>query len=370
MRLVDTQRGLEEAASSLASTAALYIDTEFEARREGTELCLIQISDGKSLFLIDALRFTSLGALRPVLADAGRPWVVHAGSQDVPLLVDRLGLEAPPRVFDTQVAWALTTAEYSVSLAYLKFRILGQRTGKPHQADDWKRRPLPAAQLAYAAADIEDLPALHEALRRRLEERDRSEIVFEASCELTSPTRSEPDALSLDSFRNAWQLDRDSQAALRFLVDWYNGLSPSQRGSAPEAKTLLAIASRLPETRDDLGRIKGVPRRWVNEKGDWFTGELMRATATADANSFVPIDPPPYATFEEIRWDAWLTTARAEICIELELAPELAFPGRVLKRMRSLIGAAGDRSAALGALEGWRAELLAEPFRRFLARAG
>jgi acetyl/propionyl-CoA carboxylase alpha subunit len=76
------------------------------------------------------------------------------------LLMSRLRLDARPRVFDTQVAWALVTAEASVSLAYLVFRVLGLRTTKAHQADDWMRRPLPTNQLAYAACDVAHLPEL------------------------------------------------------------------------------------------------------------------------------------------------------------------------------------------------------------------
>jgi ribonuclease D len=366
MQLVDTQRALADVASAFTGASTFYIDTEFESRRDGTDLCLVQVSDGRSLFLIDALRLASFDVLRPVLGDSSSEWVVHAGGQDVPLLVERLKLDAPPRIFDTQVAWALVSPEYSVSLAYLRFRLLGVRTGKPHQADDWRRRPLPESQLAYAASDIEDLPQLHAALKARLEEKKRAEIVYPASLELARPTRAEAEPLSLDSFRNAWQLDRQGQAALRYIVEWYNALAPDVRATAPDVKTLLSIANRLPETREDLARIKGVPRRFANEEGNRFTGALMRATATADDASFVPIDPPPYATFEEIRIDGFLAQARAAISIQLEIAPELAFPSRILKRMRAAILEAGDDLKALDALDGWRAELLSRPLKSFV----
>lgn len=364
MQWVDTHRVLEDAAKSLAPAKALYIDTEFESRRDGTELCLLQIGDGKSLFLVDALRLTSFAPLHPVLA-GNAEWVLHAGTQDIPLILERARIDEWPRVFDTQVAWALTSAEPSVSLAYLKFKLLGVRSGKPHQADDWKRRPLPESQLAYAAADIEDLPEMHRLLQARLAEKKRGDVVYDASAEATKPMRSEIEPISLDSFRNAWQLDPQGQAALRWIVSWYNGLSTRERESAPEMKTLLAIAGRLPQTREDLGRIKGVSRWFANEQGNRFVGELMRATASADDGSFVPIDPPPYATFEEIRLDGWLSQMRSEISIELEIAPELAFPSRILKKMRNLAVETRDRTRAGEALEGWRKELLGPAFLRF-----
>ena len=157
-------------------------------------------------------------------------------------------------MFDTQVAWALLGAEYSVSLSYLQYRLLGIRTGKAHQADDWKRRPLPASQLAYAAADIVHLPELRRLLGERTAELGREQMVIEASRETVWPEPEPPMPLSLESFRNAWQLEEKNQAALRALIEWFNALDARQRSRAPEPKTLLSIAARLPENVADLGR--------------------------------------------------------------------------------------------------------------------
>ena len=359
MRLCDTREALEAAASELAGAERVFVDTEFESRREGTTLCLLQISCGKQIFLVDALRLAELAPLRPALATS--EWVLHAGREDVPLIAARVGIAEPARIFDTQIAWALLGPEHSVSLPYLVFRVLGIRTGKSHQADDWRRRPLPESQLAYAAGDIEHLPAIFSELEARAEKLGRAGIVREASAESEWPPVEQASKLSLDSFRNAWQLDPHSQAALRFIIDWYNGLSASERARAPEQKTLLAIASRLPESGADLGRIKGVPRRFAAEQGNRFAGRRMRATAQADANDFVPIDPPPYATFDEILLDGWLADLRARLCARIGVAPELALPNRVLRRMRDSILEAGNRAAAPSALDGWRSALLAEP---------
>ena len=246
MHWVDSQAELSRVAADLAGARALYLDTEFDSGRGETLLCLLQISGGASIHLIDTLRLSSLEALRPVLCDPELEWVVHAGSQDVALVMARVGLSEMPRVFDTQVAWALVSPEHSVSLAYLRFVLLGVRSGKAHQADDWRRRPLPQTQLAYAAQDIEDLPALRNELGRRLAESGRERFVHAASLEAVTPSAADAESLTLEGFRNAWQLDVHSQAALRWLIAWYNGLSAVERAGAPDPKTLLAIAGRLP----------------------------------------------------------------------------------------------------------------------------
>jgi ribonuclease D len=368
MKLVDSGPELERAIDALRGARTLYVDTEFESSRAGTTLCILQLSAGGEVFLIDALAFADLSPLRAVLGEPKAEWVLHAGQQDVPLIANSLSLAQPPAVFDTQVAWALLGPEHSVSLSYLVYRLLGMRTGKSHQTDDWRRRPLPPAQLAYAAGDIEHLPALQRELSARLDALDRRDAVLSATAELLWPPVDPPLAISLESFRNAWQLDRHGQAALRFIVDWYNALDARTRLTAPEPKTLLAIAARLPQSAAELGRIKGVPRRFAAEAGERFVAELLRATAEADAADFVEIAPAPYATYDEVRLDGWLAYARAEVSAELGMAPELAFPGRVVRRMKSAIERSGQPVSGAEALTGWRQALLAETYLAFCTR--
>lgn len=359
MRLVDSPPALARTAKELSGATQLFIDTEFESTREHRTLCLLQISRGESVYLIDTLRLGDLSALTPVLQDEGTEWVMHAGQQDVLLLLERFKLKQTPPIFDTQIAWGLLGPEPSVSLAYLQFKVLGLRSGKAHQADDWKRRPLPQSQLEYAAGDIEYLPELREELGARLRSKKREQCVLEASREALVPSVDPPPELNLDSFRNAWQLEPPNQAALRALMDWYNGLPAHKRAQAPAPKTLLAIASRLPEEGQDVTRIKGVPMGWGRRYGDQVAALIVKAVNSARSGDFVPIDPPPYATFEEIRLDAYFSTLRAEVCAKLQVAPELAMPTRVLRRLRHALLESGT-SGALSELEGWRGELCRE----------
>jgi ribonuclease D len=356
-QLVDTDAGLAEVTRSLSGADTYYLDTEFESARSGKTLSVVQVSRGDDIHLVDALRLRHLEPLGRVLGRSGVTWVLHAGLQDVELLERRLGLREVPRLFDTQIAWGLTGPEASVSLAYLQYRVLGIRSMKPHQADDWMRRPLPRSQLEYAASDIEHLPALHEALLADARKLHREDAVFEACRELLLPTEEAPAApLSLASFRNAWQLDAEAQAALRFLIEHQRSLRDG-RGSLG-TKTLLAIASRLPRKPSDLERIKGVPGWWARRHGKGVLDGIRKAVAAVDEASFEPIEPPAYATWEDIRHDGWLAFARAEVSARARVAPELGFNGRVMKAMRRSLADDPRREAAAGALEGWRRELL------------
>ncbi|MBX3184937.1 MAG: hypothetical protein KF915_20110 [Polyangiaceae bacterium] len=365
MRLVDSSPALAQVARELSGQPVLFIDTEFESTRDGRTLCLLQVSSGERVYLVDPLRVPKLDPLIPVFANPEVEWVLHAGQQDVLLLREQFNLRETPRIFDTQIAWGLLGPEPSVSLAYLQFRLLGLRAGKAHQADDWKRRPLPQSQLEYAASDIEQLPALRAALSERLSAKGRLPALFDACHEALAPSQEPPPLLSLESFRNAWQLGAPSQAALEALIGWYNAQPAGGRIAAPAPKAMLAIASRLPETADELCRIKGVPMGFGKRHGAALAALVREAARSAQSEGFRPIDPEPYATFREIRLDAYLTTLRAEVCAQLELAPELALPMRVLRQLRGELLQGGS---ALSALPGWRGEVMGDAVKAHLER--
>lgn len=369
-RLIQSTGELSAAATELSSCLAdaeekrLYLDTEFESNRSGTQICLLQISAGKTNFVVDTLSVRDLSILGPLLSDPAHCWVLHAGLQDVDLIVEAAKIPRPTRLFDTQIAWALTTAEASVGLAYLQFKLLGVRSKKAHQADDWVRRPLQQSQLRYAASDVDYLPPMTELLMSRADALGRVDIVMKACREALSPLREPPAPLSLASFRNAWQLGARSQAALLYLVAWFNRLPPLERRHAPENKAFLSIASRLPEDVGALSRIKGVPRNFVGKHGREVVDGLKKAAEEAQTEDFVPIDPPPYLSFEEIRLDAWLSQMRATLSISEQFSPEFVLPQRLVRRMKTALTEEG-LDEFLASLVGWRHEFLHEKMQQF-----
>ncbi len=370
MRFIQRDEELAEAIEHLKGASTYYIDTEFDATRRQTTLSLVQVSRGDEIFLFDALSLTQLGELGDVMVRDDVEWVLHAGLSDVELLLERFRKPKPPKLFDTQLAWALLGPEASVSLAYLQYRILGLRTMKTHQADDWMRRPLPEAQLRYAATDIEHLPAIFSSISERLEAVGRLNLVAELCREMLWPKPELPPPLTLASFRNAWQLHPNNQAALRFLMEWYNGLPAWERDRVPQSKTLLSIASRMPRNAADLMRIKGVPANFNRAHADNVVRGIHRAVREVTPEQFVQIDPLPYATFDEIRLDAWLGFVRAEVSAEVGIAPDLLLPARVVRDMKDKVVEKGDRSALLTCLEGWRADLARKPLERFVSEPG
>lgn len=368
MKFIDEAEGLEAAIGSLKKADRLFIDTEFESNRKGTSLCLVQVTDGGGeVFLIDA-QALDIHPLRKALGRKKVEWVMHAGKQDVDLLMDALKLRYRPRLFDTQVAWALVSPEHQVSLAYLEATLLGVVPEKGMQTDDWTRRPLSEAHLAYAAADVEHLPALYATLAERLGAHDRVELVFDVSREMLDPPVEPVPELSLGSFRNLWQLSGRQRAALEWMIGWYNGLEGADRDVAPHRKVLFSIASRLPETKTALRGIKGVPRRFSDKQGSDFVKAMQAAIAEVEDTPAASV-PTPYASFDEMYRDALFACAKADVCAAVEIAPELAFPGWLSKALRQAVSQGDDWAEAANQFKGWRG-LLAEPWRTFCAGVG
>src|SRR5690606_20814631 len=137
-------------------------------------------------------------------------------------------------------------------------------------------------------------------------------------------------------------------------IEWYNELPGWERERVPQSKTLLSIASRMPKNAADLLRIKGVPPHFNKAHADTIVRGIHRAAREVDMSAFVQIDPLPYATFEDVRLEAWLTHMRAEVCAEVGGAPELLLPPRVMQRIKERVTQSGRREEATEALEGWR----------------
>ena len=106
---------------------------------------------------MDPLGDPPLELLRPALTAATPVKIMHAARQDLEVLWPLFGAISP--VFDTQVAAGLAGMAAQAGYGELVRRLLGVELEKAHTRTDWSRRPLSAAQLAYALDDVRYLSA-------------------------------------------------------------------------------------------------------------------------------------------------------------------------------------------------------------------
>ena len=118
--------------------------------------------------LIDPLAEIDLSNFWELICDPSIQKIVHAGSQDVEPVVRHIGKE-PANLFDTQIAAGFAGLSYPIALSRLVMEICGAKLGKGATFTHWDQRPLSAMQLRYAADDVRYLPAVHDAISRKLE---------------------------------------------------------------------------------------------------------------------------------------------------------------------------------------------------------
>ena len=121
---------LAECCARLKDTTVLGFDTEFVG--EDTyepSLCLIQIASADALYLIDPLSAGSLDAFWPLLIDANRTVVVHAGREET-RMCQRFSGQVPTNWVDLQIAAGLVGLNYPMGHAALVYQLLGRQLSK------------------------------------------------------------------------------------------------------------------------------------------------------------------------------------------------------------------------------------------------
>src|SRR2546422_5587405 len=164
---VDSERDLERMAEPLSRATSLAVDTEADSfYHYHHKCCLIQVSDGEAVYLVDPLALKRLEPLGEVLGASRTVKVLHAAEQDVLYLRRDFGFHLEP-LFDTMIGSQLL-GKTGIGLASLLLAYFGVKLDKGSQRDDWSRRPLNERQRAYASEDVRHLIRLRDVLKDEL----------------------------------------------------------------------------------------------------------------------------------------------------------------------------------------------------------
>lgn len=331
------------------------VDTEFMRERTyWPELCVVQLAGEHEVAVVDALApDLDLAPLGALLADRAVVKVFHAARQDIEIFLLKFDA-VPVPLFDTQVAAMVAGFGDQVSYDQLCRSLAGAHIDKAHRFSDWSARPLSAAQIAYAAADVTHLRRIYTALRDRLEREGRMDWVAEEMAVLTDPAtyRTDPET--------AWERlrprthNRRFLALLRAAAAWRE--REAQRINIPRQRlvkdeTLLELAATGPETPAELARARGISEGFAKGRsGAGLIAALKAAKALPDSE--LP-EPPrdrhgPSPSPALVALLKVLLAAKSE---EHHVAPRLLASSDDLDRL-----AAEDRPD-LPALHGWRREV-------------
>lgn len=171
---IETDDALSKVITELSTKQTLYLDFEFDKNHflYGFNICLIQISDGSTIYIIDPVTIKDVESLFPIFINEKIQKVSFAFGEDLRLL-HHLGC-IPKNVLDLATTRTLLNLPHT-SLNSIIEEMTGEELPKSQQKSNWCERPLREEQLKYAALDVAFLPALKDLLLSAIEKEGRSE---------------------------------------------------------------------------------------------------------------------------------------------------------------------------------------------------
>ncbi len=363
--LVTESSALQDLVARLVAHDRYALDTEFHRERTfWPRLALVQLAwaarggEAAGVALVDPLA-VDVVALAPLLRSSA-VMIAHACDQDLEVLLRACG-EIPCALWDTQVA-AGFTGSASSSLASLSKRYLGIEVVKGDRLTDWNRRPLTSAQLTYAAADVEHLLELADAVAADLASRGRRAWADE-ECELVRrrPYGPGDPEVAWWKLRDARQLRGPARGVAQEVSAWRERrarlVDVPVRQVLPDL-ALQAIAHNPPADRATLRRVRGLEGRHLR---DDVETEVLAAVAAGR------------------RLDPAMLRVPASDDIARELRPAIALAAAWVAQLAkdeeidaALLATRHDLTAYLRRepdarlAEGWRAELVGGPLRELV----
>lgn len=373
-RYLDTASAATGFLGEIASARTVAVDTEGASyHRFVDRIYLLQLSTAAQHAIIDPLRVSDLGRLGALLEDPAVEVVFHDADYDLRLLHQDYGWRVT-NIFDTRVAAQLLGIK-AFGLAALLEQNFGVKLDKKHQRADWSMRPLTTDMLDYAAQDTLHLIDLSQRMRAALEKKRRWHWAQEEFKRLegTQWDADDPSTTFL-RLKGARDLGRRELARLRELVTWRDDVARSQDRSTFRVVTneaLLELSRRNPARPAEVGAVKGLNARLVEQRGRDIVEAVLRGNAVPEAE--LPRFP------RAPRWDrdpdfddkvARLKTVRDAAAVRLEMDPGVLC---ARDRLEAVVRARPTRVEDLSSiheLRRWQVEELGEEFVKALRAAG
>lgn len=254
--MVESALQLQQAASEWLECDIIGIDTEFVRERTWrADLGLVQLSDGKRVWLVDPLKTGPIQPLSTLFQTSGMVKILHAPSEDLDVLLYTTGA-VPEPLFDTQIACAMLGQSLQMGYHKTVEWLLDITVDKGETRSNWCKRPLRPAQLHYAALDVCLLPIMQRELFARLEDLGRDKWLAEDCDRLLNKAQTPADPeQSWKRINGNNRLDGSSLAILQSLSTWRDKEAEKRnlaRGFVIKDNALMTIANQQPDSLDAL----------------------------------------------------------------------------------------------------------------------
>jgi DNA polymerase-1 len=266
---INSAEGLKTAVEELRRSEFLGFDTETtELDPYRGEIRLLQLSDGKSTYVVDLRQFSSNGGLRgnnvllplcDLLGDQAKTKIAHNAKFDAKWVRHHLGCELNG-VFDTYLASQLIAAgdsERRHSLADAAQYFNGIELDKSMQVSDWSAAELSHEQLEYAARDAVIMRQLRDQMAERLKSDDLERVAtLEFEC-VVPIAEMEINGIHLDQARWREQLEKVKTAQAKTADELQEMLSSGVAQASLFGRAEINLDSQQQVT--DALRNLGVP---------------------------------------------------------------------------------------------------------------
>ncbi|MBO0754736.1 MAG: ribonuclease D [Bradyrhizobiaceae bacterium] len=354
---ITTTEVLADACARLSKHPFVTVDTEF--LRESTYyplLCIAQMASPEEAVVVDALaKGIDLAPFYDLMTNERVLKVFHAARQDIEIVWHQ-AQRIPNPIFDTQVAAMVLGYGDSISYDQLVQRITGDALDKSHRFTDWSRRPLSAAQFAYAVSDVTHLRDVYLALAADLARRGRADWVDEEMTVLTSPDtyRADPET-AWERLKTRARKPKEL-AVLVEVAAWREREAQSRdvpRGRVLKDDVLGDIAIHAPTTPERLAALRSLPRGFERSKSGQDILDAVQRGLSRDPKTLPRLDRPRQTPN---------TTATIELLkVLLRMTSEQhGVAAKVIATVDDLERIASDDTADVAALKGWRREMFGE----------
>lgn len=282
---VTTAAHVAQAAVVVSAVSDFAVDVEADAMHHfRSRLCWVQIGTEADIFLFDTLMpEVRISELAADFANPLKTKFFHAAMGDLQYLAE-VGIRVKG-LFDTHRAVTLLGWP-KVGLADLVLEKLGKPLAKEHQQSDFSLRPLPAALRAYIADDVRYLVEVGRWVREACVAADILEEVELDCARMADEAAFRPDVTGPYRFKlPTHKVSVEQQRVGYALAQWLHRLrlQLAEAEDVPMGRMLsntaiVSIATKLPKTIRELGRLEGVRGAFTRAHGELVLGQIAQFT--------------------------------------------------------------------------------------------
>ena len=351
----------------------IAIDTEFQRVDTFYPIAgLIQVGDDQQCYLIDPLKITDYGPLIEVFEASSVLKIIHAGSEDLELFKQLMGI-VPKPLYDTQLAAAYLGWGFTMGLQRMLEHVLDIKIGKAETTSNWLQRPLTNKQEMYAALDVAYLIEVCQRQVQQMQDRDCYAWFLEDSIKSLAKVVSVDDKYESENyylrFSQMWNVPDYKLVALKQLSCWreeQSRLRNMPRNWVLKNQSIIAIINQWPTTAGQLSRVEDMRTKNVREDGDLILQMLSGAKQLLAEEGVVqaikkPLDPVWNKRFRKIK------KLGIDMAEKHNIAPEIVLRKKDLEALVRTKDSFGEYRIP-EELAGWREQLLGEQILEQLAQ--